>query len=429
MSPSSAGGPSATSSSTPSGPDRQGDQEGETTAGSGMAGHADEPVEVSPASIPVEERMKLWVRSGGRCVICNDYLLENEFTGHVLNVGEMAHNVGRRRSGRSPRGMDDLPIEERNKAENLLLLCDRDHKTIDNVATRADWPVERLREIKRVHEERVHYLTGLRESAETVVLRVIGEMQRAGAVELSHATVIKAVQPNGLYPRYILGPRTASDIELDLRTHSGEGSETYWRAVEQSIEDLGRQLADGVRRDQIRHLSVFAFARIPALVLLGHHLDDKIPTDLYQRQRDDRIGWGWDPTAEPMAFETVRVTEGDDPAKVTVICSLSGSVQLGDLPSEIVDHTSVYALTPIGIDPNPNIMAAQESPSHFAAAYRAFLARLEIDHPEASVITVVPAVPLTAALELGRARMKSKHPALRVYDRADGKYTLAVEVS
>jgi hypothetical protein len=74
-------------------------------------------------------------------------------------------------------------------------------------------------------------------------------------------------------------------------------------------------------------------------------------------------------------------------------------------------------------------MLAQKSLSNFAVAYRAFLARLEIDHPEAAAINLVPAVPLTAAIELGRARMKSKHPALRVYDRADGEYTFAVEVS
>src|SRR5688572_9246395 len=115
MSPTSAGRSSATPSASPPDPDRDADPDGG-------------PVEVASASIPIEERVKLWVCSGGRCAICNDYLLENELTGHVLNVGEMAHNVGRRRSKRSPRGMDDLPVEERNKAENLLLLCDRDHK-------------------------------------------------------------------------------------------------------------------------------------------------------------------------------------------------------------------------------------------------------------------------------------------------------------
>jgi hypothetical protein len=175
MAPSSVGRSSATTNSGPPDSDRDGGG----------------PVEIASASIPVDERTKLWVRSGGRCAICNEYLLENEFTGHVLNVGEMAHNVGRRRSERSPRGMDHLPVEERNKAENLLLLCDRDHKTIDNVATRGDWPVERLQQIKRVHEDRIRYLTGLRENAETVVLRVIVEVQDAGAVELSHATVIR----------------------------------------------------------------------------------------------------------------------------------------------------------------------------------------------------------------------------------------------
>src|SRR4051794_18801667 len=77
------------------------------------------------ASISDAESLKLWVRSGGRCAFCNTYLLEDEFTGQVYKFGEMAHNVGRSESDRSPRGLDPLPLAERNKAENLLLLCEK----------------------------------------------------------------------------------------------------------------------------------------------------------------------------------------------------------------------------------------------------------------------------------------------------------------
>jgi hypothetical protein len=105
--------------------------------------------EAAPKDILQDERLKLWVCSGGRCAICNAYLLADEFTGHYVNLAEMAHNVGRQRASGSPRGTDELAIQERNKAENLLLLCRKDHKVIDHPDTRAEWPVERLREIKR----------------------------------------------------------------------------------------------------------------------------------------------------------------------------------------------------------------------------------------------------------------------------------------
>jgi hypothetical protein len=312
------------------------------TAGHDQTDDRKRVVEAAPKEIPDRERLKLWVASGGRCAICNEYLLQNEFTGHYVNVGEMAHNVGRQKADGSARGFAELDLSERNKAENLLLLCDRDHKTIDSRETRNDWPVERLSEIKREHEDRIHYVTGLKENAETVVLRVIGEVQGAGAVEVSPQTVIAAVRPTGLYPRYKLGPGGERDIELDLRRLPAEGSDGYWGLARQAIDDIGRQLADGVRRNLIRHLSVFAFARIPLLVLLGDRLDDKIYAELYQRQRDDRIGWGWDAQAEPVAFAVAQRQAGGDPRRVTLVCSVSGSVQLDQLPAEIQDGASVY---------------------------------------------------------------------------------------
>src|SRR3954452_8962282 len=105
--------------------------------------------EAAPKDVPQREQLELWVRSGGRCAICNEYLLQNEFTGHYLNVGEMAHNVGRRKAEGSAGGCPDLDVNERNKTENLLLLCDRHHKTIDHRDTRVDWPIQHLEQIKR----------------------------------------------------------------------------------------------------------------------------------------------------------------------------------------------------------------------------------------------------------------------------------------
>ena len=122
-----------------------------------------------------------WVRSGGRCAICNTYLLEDDFTGQVFNFGEMAHNVGRKTTTQSPRGLDPLPVAERNRAENLLLLCEKHHKLVDNKLKLAEYTVVDLRRIKQTHEDRVKYLTGMGPDQQTTVLRVVGDI-RTGAV-------------------------------------------------------------------------------------------------------------------------------------------------------------------------------------------------------------------------------------------------------
>jgi hypothetical protein len=376
-------------------------------------------------SIDDDERLRLYVRSGGRCAFCNTHLMEHEFTAVNVHTGEMAHIVGRAKTEKSPRGMNKLPIEQRNLAENLMLACPNDHTMIDKKTGQEIWTVDDLVELKRRHEDRIHYLTGLGEDAETVVVRAIGAIH-GSSVEVGTATVRGAVHDAHRYPRYELGVRSESDIEIDLRTLPGEGSDDYWDTVRQYIERASRQIAAGVEGGHVRHLSVFAIARIPLLVLLGHHLDDKIPTDLYEKHRDG-LGWRWARDEEPVAFEFVHVAGDDGAQDVTLVCSISGSVSLGELPDELAG-TTVYELRPVGTTPVTDLIRVPETLIAFSATYRAFLASIEKTHPDAAVVNVLGALPITAAVEIGRRRTRHVHPPLRVWDRADGGYALAVEV-
>ena len=376
-------------------------------------------------SIDDDERLRLYVRSGGRCAFCNTYLMEHELTAVNVHTGEMAHIVGRANTKKSPRGMSKLPIEQRNLAENLILACPNDHTMIDKKTGQEIWTVDNLVELKRRHEDRIHYLTGLGEDAETVVVRAIGTI-RGSSVEVGTATVRSAVHNAHRYPRYELGVRSESDIEIDLRTLPGEGSDDYWDTVRQYIERAAGQIAAGVEGGHVRHLSVFAIARIPLLVLLGHHLDDKIPADLYEKHRDG-LGWRWARDEEPVTFEFVHVAGDADAQDVTLVCSISGSVSLGELPDELAD-TTVYELRPVGATPVTDLIRVPETLIAFSATYRAFLASIEKTHPSAAVVNVLGALPITAAVEIGRRRTRHVHPPLRVWDRADGGYALAVEV-
>jgi 5-methylcytosine-specific restriction endonuclease McrA len=383
-----------------------------------------------PAVKP-NDRLVLWVQAGGRCAICNRYLLANAFTGERVKVGEMAHIVGAQENPASPRGIDDVPWGERSRAENLILLCEPCHKTVD--ANVEQWPADRLRSCKRDHEREIAYLTSLRANAQTVVVRVMGDIRQTPAELSSEENVLAALRGARRYPFYVLGTEAGSDIECDLRKFSGEGEEVYWSSVKRRIEDLREQLRDAIARGQIKHLSVFAFARIPALVLLGDALDDKVRTDVYQRQRDDELGWAYDPGAEPVEFECERVLGSEGAADVTLVCSISGSVNLGEVP-DAVKAGAVYELRPRGVTPSPTLFRSAATAGNFATAYRNFLARLEQAHPDAKRLAVVPAVPVAAAVELGRARMKEVHPALEVYDRVPGRgsgdrYALATTIA
>jgi hypothetical protein len=379
-------------------------------------------------NIPEAERVKVYVRSGGRCALCNEYVLEDDLTLLPVNLGELAHNVGRKQSAGSPRGLNSLPVDLRNEADNLLLLCRKHHKVIDAQIASGEFTVDQLREIKAEHEDRIKYVTGLGKDAETVVVRLVGDV-RGVAPEVSRETVRGAVTSHARrYPRFELS-YGGGDIEIDLRNLPAEGSPEYaTRARDQIKHVLDHQLATGIREGAVRHLSIFALARIPLLVLFGYELDDKVPTDIYQKRRSGKEGWEWDPEAEPVAFEHELVHTGSDPGRVTLVVSVSGSVDVGRLPDELAE-TTVYRIRPTEATPNPDILRAEASLGHFASCYRSFLSLVEQEHPKTEVIAVVPAAPVSAAVAIGRGVMRDAHPTLHIYDRTNDHYEFALEIN
>ena len=74
----------------------------------------------------------LFVRAGGRCEFdgCNSYLLEHHLTLTEGNFAEIAHVVAFKPDG--PRGHEGTRPEEIHDVDNLMLLCPRCHKLIDD---------------------------------------------------------------------------------------------------------------------------------------------------------------------------------------------------------------------------------------------------------------------------------------------------------
>lgn len=87
----------------------------------------------------------LWGRSGNRCGICK---LEVTPDGESATIGEMAHIVARSSDG--PRGESNLSLADRDRYENLILLCPNHHTEVDS--TPKEWSVELLHATKTKHE-------------------------------------------------------------------------------------------------------------------------------------------------------------------------------------------------------------------------------------------------------------------------------------
>ncbi|MGV3615162.1 MAG: HNH endonuclease [Fimbriimonas sp.] len=373
--------------------------------------------------------LELWVRSGGRCARCNKYLLEEPFFEREINLGERAHIAGWKESDGSPRGDSAVPVADRNEATNLILLCQDCHTVVDHPSTRSHYPESLLLEMKREHEERVLHLTGLARDRETAVLRVFGAI-RGSMPELSRESAIRAVyEGDGRYARFPLAPdRHSIELNLGVLGDPEDMEEEYWKLGRREITKTAARVAEFVHDKQVRHLSVFAFARIPLMVLLGFELDDKIPVELYQKHRGETEGWVW-PGDEPSPkFEWRLAREGAAGDEVVLAMSLSGTVSIDAVPAEVAG-LAVYELRPVGVAPNPNLLRSRAALDAFVRAHQDFLASLESERPGTTAIHLLPAVPITAAIETGRHLMRHVHPEIKVYDRVRNEFRHALTIN
>lgn len=123
----------------------------------------------------------LWGRAGGRCSICDRDVTKT--------VPDAAHIVARQPDG--PRGDADLPPEQRDEYDNLILVCTNCHRLID-VAEPEKWPTERLKQVKADREERIR-------SAGQEVTEFTGEIiVRASGVD--DATGLRTKGPTRIKP-------------------------------------------------------------------------------------------------------------------------------------------------------------------------------------------------------------------------------------
>ncbi len=127
-------------------------------------------------SLAVSQKVKrqLFVDAVGICAEpkCNSRLMESRTT-----LGECAHIIPRK-VGSHPREDYQTPLEDRKKEPNLLYLCLKHHKLVDDKEHKEDYTAQTLREWKKHHEA---FAAGISKSSppipqqasEAVVLKLI----------------------------------------------------------------------------------------------------------------------------------------------------------------------------------------------------------------------------------------------------------------
>ena len=377
------------------------------------------------------EQIKVWVRSGGHCALCHRYLLESEINFHFEKLGELAHIVASTDSQRAPRGLSELSEDDRNLAENLLLACGHCHNDIDKDKQARRLDVNWLLAAKQRHEHRIREATSLAAKDRTVVLRLVGHIRGAAAEisALEAAAAISAVAERS--PDLALDPNR-SGPEIDLRELPGEedaiASGYYVTACARISQVLTERLQPAVERGEIPHLSVFGLARLPLLVYFGSRLDDAVSTDIYQRHRSSE-SWHWGNEGGGLRFRHRSSYEvAGRPIEGVLVVNVSGTIDEGLIPNELVDLPR-FAIEPESGEPNRDAIQSRIARNSFHEAVSGLLGHIEAQHKQVTTLRVFAAVPVCAAIILGRSVGWGFHPNLIVYDHVGDGYDRALEVS
>lgn len=357
-------------------------------------------------SLPERVKVIVWARAAGRCQYagCNALLIGDEISGAAnTNKAYIGHIVADSEDG--PRGHSVLSSKLAQDPNNLMLVCDAHHRVFDREMI-AEHPAEVLMAMKQRHEDRIRIVTAIDENKGSHVIRYAA---RIGANEspVAAGNVSLAMLPE----RY---PVDGGWVDLDLATLELADDEPEYWAIH--VQNLRRGFAEKVRgrmeRGEIKHLSVFGLAPIPLLIELGRQISDIATAEVRQLLRDPK-GWKWDMSSAPTALSLRRPPV----PKQTVALKLEISAPIADerVTAVLGDQASIWSIAAQG--PHNDIFRRPEDVAAVAKIFRTTLDDIKNAHGEDVVVNLFPAIPVSAAIEVGRSWQPKAHPKVKIYDQ------------
>jgi hypothetical protein len=366
------------------------------------------PHEVKNRDIKDSVSNMLWGRAAGRCQFdgCNRLLFRSPVTQESVNIAERAHIWSFSDGGsRGNRGIDDKFL---NEIANLMLMCHDCHRKMDAEKDGGRYAVELLQTWKAGHEHRVELVTGINPSKRSHVLMFgasVGEQSAPLDFNLAGA----AMFPD----RY---PAEAHPIRLGMANSAWRDRDfDFW-----NIEDINllRQFKDRVEprigHGEISHLSLFGFAPQPLLIRLGTCLTDIPDVDVYQLRREPR-GWQWGTIESPPELHIDRPTHFTGPPALVI--GISATITPDRIHHVLGRDAALWVVRVPS--PHNDWLQSRDQLRVLRHFFRQVLNEIKASHGQATTIHVFPAMPIAAAVELGRVRMPKADAPMLIYDQVN----------
>lgn len=361
---------------------------------------------MSVSYIPERVKVRLWGKAGGRCEYegCNTRLWLDSLTQVEFNAAYIAHIIADQPGG--PRGDPHLSELLKSDITNLMLMCDKHHRLIDRDDVPGH-PVERLKAMKALHEKRIDAVTDIALDKQSHVI-LYGANIGAQGSPLSLREAALSMLPE----RY---PASQQPVLLSLGNSSFEDrTPEFWQFEGMQIQNLfAQQIRPRIKSGEITHLSVFALAPQPLLMLLGSELSDIPFADVYQRRKEPQT-WKWED--DPLSFDfTIIEPANPKTGDAALVFALSATVTDERVTSVLGSEIPIWRVTIP--KPDNDFVRSRVQAEAFRKLMRPLLDKIKATHSEKATIHVFPAMPVSLAVDFGRVLNAKSDLPLVVYDQ------------
>jgi hypothetical protein len=348
----------------------------------------------------------LVARAGGRCQFenCNKNVFLDKVTLTDTNNSNVAHIIASSPDG--PRGNEAESFALSNKIENLMLMCLEHHHLIDAKENEALYTVERLRAMKASQEERVQKLMDNLNADVTTMLHLTSPIKGKQSDSFSAREAAKAFLPR-------MRAESEYAIPIGVPGLGDYKSAKYWESAEYWLDNNYKyNVGAKLNNYPNTHFSVFPLAPIPLIMKLGFLIGDKIRADVYQKTKHPDT-WEWQSTELTNDFK-VEEKRFESGAGVAIVLSVTAEIEM-EAVLKVSAFKTVYILR--ADRQGDESIKSEQDLSAFWHKYKELCESLKGEKE----LSVFPAVPVSAAFEMGRRYMVGVYPKMVIYDR-DGEF-------
>ena len=350
--------------------------------------------------------MQLCARSAGRCQFdgCNENLFVEGLTFKNGYFGEIAHNIASSPGG--PRGDKKRSPILSDDVDNLLLLCHKHHKLVDD--NPEEYTETRLRDMKQKHEAMIARHCDLiwKESSEVV--------RFSSPIKGTHSASINPQQTiDAIIPEY--RPASERGIPISIEPLCDYNSPEYWRQADDELISSVMLLGTILKDNPNQHFSVFPLGPIPLIAKLGYLMGDKIRCEVYQKFREPDT-WKWITEEQTNSFSVSKNTirEGK---RVALILSLTDSIN-EDRVTAVFNADTIYSIS--ANQTGVFCLKSRADLTEFWKTYQSVCNEITNSDPEITEIAVFPAIPVSAAFSIGYRYMPGVYPKMTIFEENNG---------